>query len=90
MGNWVGRDKGLHQIEDQGSKNKTSTNSVRIKVRLTSKQLEELMAELHITKARFRGRPRDPLRLLGRNEEYLFFKKGGKSILSIVDCAPSM
>lgn len=50
MGNWVGRDKGLHQIEDQGSKNKTSTNSVRIKVRMTSKQLEELMAELHITK----------------------------------------
>lgn len=54
MGNWVGRYKGVHPTEDQAIRHRTSSssssNSLRIKVRMTAKQLKELMAEVDLTK----------------------------------------
>ncbi|ONI23590.1 hypothetical protein PRUPE_2G197000 [Prunus persica] len=53
MGNWVGRYKGVHPTEDQArhrTSSSSSSNSLRIKVRMTAKQFKELMAEVDATK----------------------------------------
>ncbi|TQD94816.1 hypothetical protein C1H46_019572 [Malus baccata] len=47
MGNWIGRGKGLPSAEDPGlTSHRTSSNSLRVKVRMTTRQLKELMAQV--------------------------------------------
>ncbi|KAM1406219.1 hypothetical protein ACFXTH_000907 [Malus domestica] len=51
MGNRVGN-KAVHSIEDEErlESHKTSSSSLRIKVRMTTTQLEELIAEVDMTR----------------------------------------
>ena len=51
MGNWLGRDKGVHTLDDEGQRKTTSTSgSVKIKVRMTARQFKELVAQVDISK----------------------------------------
>ncbi|KAM1406220.1 hypothetical protein ACFXTH_000908 [Malus domestica] len=47
MGNWIGRCNGLYSADDQGlTSHRTSSNCLRVKVRMTNRQLKELMAKV--------------------------------------------
>ncbi|KAB2597903.1 hypothetical protein D8674_000823 [Pyrus ussuriensis x Pyrus communis] len=47
MGNWIGRGNGLHSAEDQGlTSHRTSSNCLRVRVRMTNRQLKELMVKV--------------------------------------------
>ncbi|PON75513.1 hypothetical protein PanWU01x14_041380 [Parasponia andersonii] len=51
MGNWFGKDKGVHPLDDERQRTTTtSTRSVKIKVRMTARQFKELVAQVDMNK----------------------------------------
>ncbi|XP_024197720.1 uncharacterized protein LOC112200945 [Rosa chinensis] len=50
MGNWVGKERGVHPVdEDEGLHGVGSNSLMRIKLRMTKRELKELMAQVDMT-----------------------------------------
>lgn len=51
MGNWFGKDKGVQPVDDEGlGKTTRSSSGVKIKVRMTTRQFKELVAQVDKSK----------------------------------------